>query len=170
MNIHNQQGSKLSNGQRDVSTDSIRRIDDPSVSSLASSSKIDLSKFKVGLKGENQTQSNNFPNGITFKEQKGKRDPGDSRNASKDSLQMSSHTRENYDHQGSAHHDSTFVFIKETQSHIFSEMANSRTYYDRRIEDSTPNKYKSNNPAIYTCQADFENRRMIIEMAKYRLF
>ena len=67
------------------------------------------------------------------------------------------------------HRDILIVIISniENQSNTYSEITNSRTYYDKKLDENVVMKYKSNNPIVYNNYHDFENRRMTLELTKY---
>ena len=62
--------------------------------------------------------------------------------------------------------ESNHNLIIENQSNLFSEMTYSRTFIEKKLEESIL-KPKSVSNIVYNSLQELESRRMILEMTKY---
>lgn len=63
--------------------------------------------------------------------------------------------------------DSKIYYYIENQSNLFSEMTNSRIYYEKKLDESNLVKGNKNSSIVYNSLHDLETRRMVLEMTKY---
>ena len=63
--------------------------------------------------------------------------------------------------------DSKIYYYIENQSNLFSEMTNSRIYYEKKLDESNLVKGNNNSSIVYNSLHDLETRRMVLEMTKY---